>query len=86
MSESILTLEEEKPVKQETEEEMRARIEAEIRAELEAEIRERIIAEEKRKAIELAVQKTQAGPNKGTAKFARPYVADRKLAASLDRA
>ena len=75
-----------RPVKQETEEEMRARIEAEIRAKLEAEARERIIAEEKRKAIETAAQKTQAESKKVTAKFTRPYVADRRLAASLDRA
>lgn len=76
----------EKSVKQETEEEMRARIEAEIRAKLEAEARERIIAEEKRKANETAAQKTRAESKKVAAKFTRPYVADRRLAASLDRA
>lgn len=84
--EAAAKAQQERPVKQETEEEMRTRIEAEIRAKLEAEVRERIIAEEKRKAIETAVQKAQAEPKKVTAKSTRPYVADRRLAASLDRA
>lgn len=84
--EAAAKAQQERPVKQETEEEMRARIEAEIRAKLEAEARERIIAEEKRKAIETAAQKAQAESKKVTAKFTRPYVADRRLAASLDRA
>lgn len=92
--EAAAKAQQERPVKQETEEEMRARIESEIRAKLEAEIRakleaearERIIAEEKRKAIETAMQKAQDESKKVTAKSTRPYVADRRLAASLDRA
>lgn len=74
--------------KQETEEEMRARIEAEVRARFEAEARIRAEAEAKVKAemeTKAQAQASTAAEADGR-KFKRPYVADGKLAAALDRA
>ena len=70
----------EKASEPETEEEMRARIEAEVRAEYEAKARAKAEAEARAKAQETAPADFAAPKSK------RPYVADRKLAAALDRA